>query len=279
MPSVCLFAAVDYLLAPEAKFPGSIVQGLAGWFYLTRTLGYHPSQIIVGGDSYGAEVAISLTRYLLTDFPGYEGYDIEAHGARTGERPGALLLLSPYVDARNDEENRPACYERNNKKDIICLAYGQWGHYERGLFYGPEAQTITKTLRKDDPWFTFINMPDEELKNFPPMWVANGDNELLIDMGHAWVDRTKQLGVTVEHDILSYGVHDYWTLHTFLPEAKEVSNKVPIHCRPNQHKLTSMTLPFSRLRTVISPLQEMVVLYRTNAIAPVSCTACTIYRI
>lgn len=170
------FAAVDYLLAPEAKFPGSIVQGLAAWFYLTRQLGYHPSQIIIGGDSYGSEVTLSLTRFLLTEFPGYEGYDIESHGSRTGERPAALLLLSPFCDATNDSANPPPCYERNKNKDIILFQYGEWGHTERGLFYGKEAQGRTRTLKKNDPWFTFINMPDEELKNFPPMWVGNGGN-------------------------------------------------------------------------------------------------------
>lgn len=170
------YAAVDYLLAPEAKFPGSIVQGLAAWFYLTRQLGYHPSQIIIGGDSYGGELGISLTRYLLTDFPGYEGYDIEAHGARTGERPGALLLLSPFTDATNDSSNPPPCYERNHKKDIIVFQYGEWGHTERGLFYGKEAKERTRALKKSDAWFTFVNLPDDELKLFPPMWVANGGN-------------------------------------------------------------------------------------------------------
>lgn len=168
---------MDYLLAPEAKFPGSIVQALAGWFYLTRHLGYKPSQIIVGGDSYGGEVTLSLTRYLLTDFPTYEGYDLESTAAaRDGEKPGALLLLSPYCDARSGADNVPPCYARNHKKDIIALPYGEWGHAARGLFSGRESKTLTHALKKEDPWFTFPSLPKEEIRRYPPMFIANGGN-------------------------------------------------------------------------------------------------------
>lgn len=44
-------------------------------------------------------------------------------------------------------------------------------------------------------------------------------SELLIDMGNEWVRRIKNLGIPVQHDVLEYGVHDYWTLHTFLQES------------------------------------------------------------
>lgn len=57
-------------------------------------------------------------------------------------------------------------------------------------------------------------------------------------MGTEWVQRTKSLGLTVEHDVLDYGVHDYWTLHTFLTEAVEVSRSEKWYCtisKPDGH--------------------------------------------
>lgn len=213
--------SVDYLLSPTSRWPGHIVQALAGWFYLTRDLGYDPSQIIIGGDSFGGALTLQLTRYLLTDFPSYEGYDVEASAARKGEKPGALLLLSPYCDARNDSVNRPPCYEVNHKRDIILLAYGEWGQEAQGVFYGAENQKRCPIV-KADPWFSQVLLPDEELAEYPPMYVMNGGDELLIDMGHEFVARARAAGaVNVAHDVVEHGVHDYWTLHTFLPEARE----------------------------------------------------------
>ncbi|PWN18754.1 alpha/beta-hydrolase [Microstroma glucosiphilum] len=203
--------SVDYLLAPEATFPGSIVQALASWFYLTRHLGYLPSQIILGGDSYGGELVLSLTRYLLGDFRLYE----PESGA---EKPAALLLLSPFCDARASIENKPECFDENSKKDIIALPYGAWGHEARGLFGDDSADR--GFLKKEDPWFTFANLPDEEAKRYPPMFIANGRSELLWDMGVAMVERCRSLGLNVYHHVDPYAVHDYFTLVIFLEEAK-----------------------------------------------------------
>lgn len=215
-PFTTLTTAVDYLLAPMSRWPGHIVQALAGWFYLTRELGYEPSQIIVGGDSFGGALTLQLNRYLLTDFPSYEGYDVE----RNGEKPGAMLLLSPFCDSRADgAENSPPCAQVNGPKDIILLDYGVWGHEAQGVFYGKKALQRSN-IQKTDPWFTQVLLPLEELRQYPPMFVMHGGCELLHDMVTELVARARTAGCTnVEHYVLDKGVHDYWSLHTWLPEA------------------------------------------------------------
>ncbi|CAO1613077.1 unnamed protein product [Parajaminaea phylloscopi] len=216
--------SVDYLLAPTSRWPGHIVQALAGWFYLTRQLGYQPSQIITAGDSFGGALNLQLNRYLLTDFPGYEGYDVE----RNGEKPGAMVLFSPFVDARADGDlNLPPCAPVNGPKDIILLDYGTWGFEAQGVFLGPAAMQRCPKLQRTDPWFSQIFLPLEELKQYPPMFVLHGGCELLHDMVTEFVGRARQAGVPhLEHDVLDYGVHDYWTLHTFLPEARASYEKI-----------------------------------------------------
>lgn len=253
--------AVEYILAPESKFPGSLVQALAAWFYLTRELGYHPSQIILGGDSYGGELALAFSRYLRTDFKGYrddpqeeedDSYyrtaientkkekkqDLEkgqrsspsrwnrssfTSRAQEEERPAALLLLSPYCDARSDASNPPPCFPVNSKKDIIALPYGTWGHEARGLFeLGKEE---INPLTKDDPWFTSVNLSNQELQALPPIFIANGGAELLIDMGNEFVAKVKNVGGPqakwLRHHVVDYAVHDYWSLPVFLKEARQ----------------------------------------------------------
>lgn len=215
------FTAVDYLLSPVAKWPEHIVQALAGWFYLTRELGYHPSQIIIGGDSFGGGLTLQLTRYLLLDLPGHDGSDAPRKG---GERPAALLLLSPMTDGRCiDPAFKPPCYDRNHTRDIIAMSYGVWGFDAAGM-----SATSKKNMKRSpiltnhDPWFAQVLLSSEELAMYPPMYVMNGGNEVLLDMGHEFVRRARNAGVKpVAHDVVDTGVHDYWTLHTFLPEAKD----------------------------------------------------------
>lgn len=82
-----LSLAVDYNLAPFAPYPVPISQGLAGWYHLTRGLGYKPEQIFIGGDSFGAHTTLLLDRFLRLEGP---KLDLE----RQSERPAGLILLS-----------------------------------------------------------------------------------------------------------------------------------------------------------------------------------------
>lgn len=84
--------SVDYNLAPHAPFPVQIVQALGGYLHLINHYGYHPSQIFIGGDSFGAWLAMQLEQYLRTD-----GQHITAslsHKAATRSGVPGLFLLS-----------------------------------------------------------------------------------------------------------------------------------------------------------------------------------------
>ena len=70
--------------------PAQLLDAVAGYEYLVRTVGFAPEQIILLGDSAGASLALGLVRYVLersaagdTDLPGV---------------PAGLVLCSPWVD-------------------------------------------------------------------------------------------------------------------------------------------------------------------------------------
>lgn len=51
--------------------------------------------------------------------------------------------------------------------------------------------------------------------------------KLLHDMVTAFVARARQVGVShFEHHGVDYAVHGYWTLHTFMPEARNSYEKL-----------------------------------------------------
>ncbi|GAC99044.1 potential esterase/lipase [Pseudozyma hubeiensis SY62] len=83
--------SLDYRLCvpgrPRAgSYPAALLDALSGYLYLVRDLNFAPENIIIAGDSAGGNLALALCRYLRD-----EGPSIAA-------QPGALLLMSPWVD-------------------------------------------------------------------------------------------------------------------------------------------------------------------------------------
>lgn len=52
--------SVNYRLAPENKFPAQILDGLEAYDYCINTLNIQPHNIIIGGDSAGGNLSLSL---------------------------------------------------------------------------------------------------------------------------------------------------------------------------------------------------------------------------
>lgn len=93
-PSITRCFALEYRLSraapdpPAHAFPAALLDALAGYLYLINVVGCSPSQVVLVGDSAGANLAHALTRYLVdnADTPGLP------------PPPGNLLLLSPWAD-------------------------------------------------------------------------------------------------------------------------------------------------------------------------------------
>lgn len=111
----------------ENPFPAALLDGLAVVHYLIFTLGYHPRNIILSGDSAGGNVALALTRY-LRDAPlpskaalPNSAFNAEKEGI-TSLLPGGVLLQSSKCDlasTHNPERTGPNCsFLRNSASDI-----------------------------------------------------------------------------------------------------------------------------------------------------------------
>ena len=75
-------SAIDYRLAPETVFPGSLHDVVNAYMRLTDDLQVSPENVVVAGDSAGGGLCLALFLYLRDN-----GYDL----------PGGAILLSPWV--------------------------------------------------------------------------------------------------------------------------------------------------------------------------------------
>jgi acetyl esterase/lipase len=113
----CHVFSIEYRLSKHIPgdelsypFPAALSDALAGYVYLTGTVGFSPENIIIEGDSAGGNLALALMRYL-----------VENAGLITGlpPPPMALLLLSPWVDPSDTAVTPGSRANANKASDYI----------------------------------------------------------------------------------------------------------------------------------------------------------------
>lgn len=109
---------LQYRLAgtPNGRFPAQLQDAISAYFYLLDTLHIPASQIILSGDSAGANLALGLLRY-ITQFK----------NSSLLPAPKCTWLFSPWTnipEARNSEawNNSP-----NYKTEYVPASFPAWG--------------------------------------------------------------------------------------------------------------------------------------------------------
>lgn len=105
-----LVVSVDYRLAPEAKFPAAVDDGLAALSWITTnaaSLGGDPSRIAIAGDSAGGNLATVIA-------------NIDAENA--APTLSHQVLLYPVTDCRFDSPS----YQERGKDYFLTTEMMQW---------------------------------------------------------------------------------------------------------------------------------------------------------
>lgn len=103
---VCL----EYTLAPELKYPGQLVQAVDALDYILRT--HHPSQILLGGDSAGGHLVLSLLAHIKSPNPSVK--TLPGFG-RPGRNILGAYVISPWVSMKYDSKS----FKTNASRDFI----------------------------------------------------------------------------------------------------------------------------------------------------------------
>jgi acetyl esterase/lipase len=166
----------DYRLAPEHPFPAAVKDALKAYGWLLEQ-GFAADNIVVGGDSAGGGLALSMLLALR-----------EAGAAM----PRAAVLLSAWTDLTVSSPS----YERHRKLDPSITRKGL---REAGLWYAGDR----------DPADPMISPLFADPTGLPPLLLHAGGDEVMLDDSRLFAERARAAGVEV-----TYKVYDgMWHVH------------------------------------------------------------------
>ena len=234
-PSLRRTFAVEYRLSSPGEpgkgsifpFPAALLDALAGYFYLVK-LGFLEENIIVVGDSSGGNLALALTRYLLSN---------KEQQSKLPQIPGAFILLSPWIDLGEQFSGNPDSSQAIN-------AERDWVHRGRlragaEMFLGGRPEHIK--LAYQNPYISPANPnllglipgPDPpartiSFKGFPRTFIDNSTFQLFYDEIRRLRDAmVEDLGEEmVAYNEVDGAAHDYLTIEWHDPDRTDTSKKI-----------------------------------------------------
>lgn len=218
-------------LPPANAFPAQLIDALAAYNHLVNVVGVDPADIIVEGDSAGGGLAVQLTLYLIE-----HREDLAKYAERTGTRllapPGALLLLSPWVDVGTSHHTPVPSYWA--RSDFIMYNTKPESFYSERAVCGPHGwpSTFSNTNRYLSPVSRAEGAERVSFAGWPRTFINGGGAERLIDSIRALKERmSADMGEGLGEEQVFYyeaedGIHDYLGMEFHEPERSETLAKI-----------------------------------------------------
>ncbi|KAH6988509.1 Alpha/Beta hydrolase protein [Ilyonectria destructans] len=188
-------AVLQYTLCPEARHPVQLRQAVDGLSHLLAS-GFHPEDIVVGGDSAGGNLTAQLLCHLAHPHPVVR--EVELSQPLAGS-----FLVSPWISRLTSH----ASYSENGWIDMLS---GPIVDSATKALLGPEAAQqsyadLAFPLDGESSRFSGLNNVVSQL------YVTTGDQEVFRDQGIAFVHVVRQLNPTlkVRFDVQQKCAHDF----------------------------------------------------------------------
>ncbi|KPM40500.1 hypothetical protein AK830_g6042 [Neonectria ditissima] len=188
----------------NGQFPAPFQDALTAYVNLIRDKRIPATQIILSGDSAGANIVLGLLRYIheygeLDDIP----------------LPAAVTLWSPWVDV-GAALHQDMTLSPNYKTDYLNREFGRWG-----------ASAISGFGKVDlsSPYLSPLHHPFTPAASIP-MYVNAGEREVLCDDIKGFCQRYREVGWQICLDVSKGCPHDIILLGStvgFAAEAEEAA--------------------------------------------------------
>jgi acetyl esterase/lipase len=197
----CRALIVDYGLAPENIHPGPVNDMVKGYRWLIEQAGIKPEHIAFTGDSAGGALAITTVAAAKQ-----QGLPV----------PAATMPISPWAAA----DTSGSTYDTNAKND--ALVSRDTTMHMGSIFLGP-------ANNNQDP---LANPLYTDYSGFPPMYIAVGGYETLLDDSVRVAASAKKAGVNVTLKETPEMQHVFQFLAGKAPEADQSIKDMAKWVRP-----------------------------------------------
>ncbi|WP_238365928.1 alpha/beta hydrolase [Mesobacterium pallidum] len=177
----------SYRRAPEDPLPAAFDDAVAAHAHLLR-IGYAPRDIVIGGDSAGGGLALSLLSHLC----------------ETGQRPAGLYAWSPFCD----QTFSGASVQENGETD----------HFFPGRRVHELPKLILGQLKQDDPRASPLNARYDAP---PPVLLQVSRSEILRDDAFRMAEKLRAAGGDVTLQSWEGAPHVWQFFQGYFPEARE----------------------------------------------------------
>ncbi|TVY53966.1 putative steryl acetyl hydrolase [Lachnellula suecica] len=161
--TACLFLSYD--LAPGAPYPRQLQQASMLMNHILTTLSISPQNIILTGDSAGANLVLALLSHISHPHPGLGSVQIpkvEMEGKFRG-----AVLISPWVDFSTDDKS----FQTNKLKD--CLGADSGTQWSSAFLDSAPHDYYNEASTAPASWWA-----DLQVEN---IFVVAGEEEVLVD--------------------------------------------------------------------------------------------------
>lgn len=182
---------VDYRLAPEHPYPAALEDAVYVYKHLLEK-GYHPDDIVIGGDSAGGGLTMAVLLYLR---------DNEL------QLPNSAVLLCPWLDLTNSSSTYQTNKDVMLKKEDLDSAVQMY------------------TAGKEDIRHPYVSPLYGQLRGLPPILIHTGGRDALQGECMQFVESAMKSDVKVEHYNDPDGIHVWHAYYPFFKHAK-AANKL-----------------------------------------------------
>ncbi|MBN2236837.1 MAG: alpha/beta hydrolase [Bacteroidales bacterium] len=182
----------NYRLAPENPFPAALDDCVEVYSWLLQQ-NYKPENIVVGGESAGATLTLSLLLALKE---------------KSIALPKAAFSISPVTDLRCQADS----FKFNAKNDIAPIgSWDLWTNYYIG---------------NNNPTNPLLSPLFGNFKGLPPLFICVGTHEIHLNDCENVAKVAKDHGVEVTFKKWENMIHAFPILSPFFPEAKQALTEI-----------------------------------------------------
>ncbi len=181
---------IDYPLSPEQRYP-DVGDAIYDVYQILLDQGIQPKDIILSGDSCGANLALALVLRLKQEAP--------------ETVPSGLILMSPFLDLTLTSESL-----RYNQKHDALLSIEA---LKTGIKYYVPSR-FDASIPEISPIFG-------DFKGLPPTLVQIGSKEILLDDAARFEAKAKEAKVDVTYKLYTGMWHNFQMFSPWFSEAKQ----------------------------------------------------------